>query len=227
MSMMMPDMFAKIADATATQSGNWMRDGKYILAVKEHKYENKEFSGLTWVTEFIVVHSEPISGMLQIGGEPCAPGTPGATQVEPNTIGEKVSFVAVIGNRNTPNAAGNVKAYLLALSNTSEQVFNQHETEAKLAGQPSPFSVACSKLVGPEQVLRGALIAAQTVRSVNQGKANAANKGKILVKPTFMHIAHVPADIQVRRHCIEQGLPLPSWTPPKPTAPQPTASPSI
>lgn len=202
------DIFAKISESQATQSGTFMRDGKYLLAVKDIKYEER-FSGLTWITEFIVVTSEPMPGMLQLGGEPCAAGTVGATLVEPNAPGEKVSFVATVGNKNTPNAAGNVKTFLMQLWNVTEAKFNTDEALAKQAGKESPFKQTCSFLVGPTQPMRGALIKAHTQRKINQGRSNVSNKGKILVQPSWLHVPHNADDIKLRRALIEQGLPIP------------------
>jgi hypothetical protein len=214
------DIFDRISQSQATQSGNWMRDGKYLLAIKDIKYEER-FSGLTWITEMIVVEAEPMPGMLQLGGDPCAAGTVGATLVEPNGVGEKVSFVATVGNKNTPNASGNVKAFLMSLWNVTEGKFNTDEALARQAGKESPFKQTCGMLIGPSQPMRGALIRAHTSRKINQGRSNASNKGKILVQPSWIHFPHNPQDIAIRRALIEQGLPIPV----PPPAPAPSAHP--
>ncbi len=221
------DIFDRIVAAQATNSGNWMRDGSYLLSIVECKYEQK-YGGLTWITEFVVVTSEIMPGMFELGGEPVAAGTPGAVQVMPNAPGEKVSFVASVGNVGTPNAAGNVKAFLLVLSNENEANFNKNEQDVRnkrileqAQGLPqeswtkSPFAESCKFLISPGQPMRGALIRAKTSRSVNQGRTNPANKGKLLVKPSWLHVPHKQDEILARRALIEQGLPIP-W--PMPTA---------
>jgi hypothetical protein len=216
------DIFERIASASATAGGNWIKDGVYVFAIKEVKYEEL-FNGLTWVTELIVLAAEPIPGMMEVGGQPCDAGVQGAVQVIPSAVGSKVSFTRPLRIK---NAAGDIKMFMLALTNKREEDFDREEAEAKqkrvieeAQGVPldkrtqSPFAEACQLIKGPQQIVRGAVIKCTTYRKKNQGRDNPANKGKILTLQDWGHIPHVKADIAERRRLIDAGLPIP-WPPP-------------
>lgn len=223
------NMFARVAAASATATGNWIVDGDYLLALKLVKY-GKQYGGLTFVAEHVVVQSEAVDEYA-LDGTPCRKGTPGAIQVVPAQPGSVVSFIAQIENTNIPNAVGNMKAYFLALCNQTEAQFDEAErAAARLRVQEhaalvsankvaptiehddvphellteaarSPFAVYCSFAIRPDQPLRGAMIRCRTVRKENQGRFKQENKGKMLVMPNWRH---VDLDVAVMAHLRKQ-----------------------
>ena len=187
-------MLDKIVNANPTANGNYPRDGEYLFAIKDCKV-HPGFNGKTFVVNLIVIASSPQHGAFHLGGVPCDSGTPGAQQVEPNPVGDVVDFTARL--EKDANAAGNVKAFVLALTGTAASAFNSVE-----------FGMFVDQMVTAGQPVRGALIACRTVRKANQGRNNPANKGKILVLPNW---AYASSSLEERGHlrrCIEEGKPL-------------------
>jgi hypothetical protein len=224
----MDEIFSRISESKVTQSGNWIKDGKYLLAIKECKYERKT-KGQTWISELIVLASTPIPGMYEKDGQACHANEPGAILVVPNAPQSAVSFVRVVDDARTPNSPGDVKAFVIALGGSNEQKFDSDEAQAKLkrmteeaAGVPedkrtrSPFALSCALICGVEQKMRGLLIECETVRGVIQ---KGDNKGKPIVKQRWKHVsfkhsnpeiqAQLRAEIAERRRCIDLGLPVP------------------
>ena len=191
------DRFAKLADARASQGGNYVKDGSYVLCVTNAKFE-EGFEGAVWVTEFKVLESRAMPDVYEAGGEPCAPGTANAVLVKPIPVGGEFSFVRPM---KIQNSAGDVKSFMLALTGTKSEDYNRDE-----------FIKACDVVSGPEQKARGFVIRSTTFRKANQGRTNTANRGKLLVLQKWDSLPNVPAEFQARREAIEKGLPVP-WTP--------------
>lgn len=208
------DIFAKIAASQATFNGAFIRDGSYLLAIDQCKCE-RGFKGDRWVTNFIVLAAKAMPGMYEIGGQPCFPNgsvvavgapNPGAVLVEPNEVGEKIDFVAMMKQS---SAAGNVKSFFLALSGVNEKTFNAREKELMAQGKASEFLQSARLLCSPSQPFRGALIRCTTQRKENQGRDVPANKGKLIVSQNW---THVPSDgleaMKARAAQIVAGQPV-------------------
>ncbi len=217
------DTFDAIAKASASGGGDNLKDGRYILAIREVVLQ-QGFKGKSFIVRFQVVHAEPQLGMFELGGQPVAAGTPGAIQVTPNAVGSTPSCAWVLDDSN-PKAKQNVKQFMLALSNEREAEFDVREAATRQArivaqaqGLPqdqwpvSEFARSCIFITSNEQPMRGALIGCTTYRTENRGQKNPANKGKLLVLQNWQHIPHVPADIQARRILLDKALPIP-WSP--------------
>jgi hypothetical protein len=224
----MDEIFSRISESKVTQSGNWIKDGKYLFTIKECKYERKT-KGQTWISELVVLAASPIAGVYEKDGQACHANEPGAILVVPNAPQSVVSFVRVVDDARTPNAPGDVKAFVIALGGSNEQKFDSDEAAAKLkrmqeeaSGVPenqrtrSPFALSCALICGVEQKMRGLLIECETTRSVIQ---KGDNKGKPIVKQRWKHVSFkhsVPeiqsqlrAEIAERRRCIDAGHPVP------------------
>lgn len=224
----MDEIFSRISESKVTQSGNWIKDGKYLLAIKECKYERKT-KGQTWITELIVLAASPIAGMHEKDGQACHANEAGAILVVPNAPQTSASFVRVVDDAKVPNGPGDVKAFVIALGGSNEAKFDADEAQAKLkrmqeeaAGVPedkrtrSPFALSCALICGPEQKMRGLLIECETVRGVIQ---KGDNKGKPIVKQKWKHVpfkhanpevqAQLRAEIAARRTAIDNGQPVP------------------
>jgi len=242
----MDEIFSRISESKVTQSGNWIKDGKYLLAIKECKYERKT-KGQTWISELIVLHATAIPGVYEKDGQACHANEAGAILVVPNALQTAVSFVRVVDDARTPNSPGDVKAFVIALGGSNEQKFDADEAAAKLKrmqeeaqGVPedkrtrSPFALSCALICGPEQKMRGLLIECETVRGVIQ---KGDNKGKPIVKQRWKHVsfrhsdptiqAKLREEIGARRVAIDGGLPVPLptlWPIPAEGAVAPTAT---
>jgi hypothetical protein len=218
------DVFDAIAKASASSGGENLKDGKYVLVISEVLLQSG-FKGNSFIVRFHVACSEPLPGYFELGGQPVAAGTPGATQVLPHAAGSAPSCAWVL-NPEVPNSYANVKSFMLALTNQREAEFNVREAEiraqrdrARALGQPpetwpvSEFQQACVAITSKDQPMRGALIGCTTTRKENQGRRVAANKGKLLVVQNWHYMPIVPAEVQARRVLLDKGLPI-LWTPP-------------
>lgn len=95
--------------------------------------------------------------------------------VEPSPVGSTVSCVWNLTQHE--NAKGNVKALILAM-------LGLDEAATPVAQVQQLTEKACS----PEQILRGFEVDATTIRRINQGKKNPANRGQVMTLPMWQHV---------------------------------------
>ena len=217
--------FGRIASANLTGDGNYLRDGRYVVAIKNLLWEPR-YTGQTLIAELIVVESIAQPGMYVANGLPVQPGTPGAVPAVPQAPGEQASFTCQPDNANNPNAKAQGLAFLLALFGIDLATLRAAQADATprnawYKGQGytdinmpedgrDPLDVLTARCVAPQQPGRGMLLMVATNRKVSQGRFKAENKGKILVLPTFSHIACSAEDIAKRRALIDAAQPIPA-----------------
>ena len=176
-------IFAKIAQAQTTQGGNWIKPGRYLFCVERLILDSKR-KGTCFIIELRVIESAPTDKDAK--GE----------WIQPNAPGSKCSNVLNLDTNDS--AAGNVKAFLLAL-------YDEKEPEAadqKLAFA-AEFAKAIEVVTEPDQPARGMLIADLTyTRKIEKGK----NAGGDFVGHNW---AHVPGQadeaIKARRGQLDRG----------------------
>lgn len=95
--------------------------------------------------------------------------------VEPNAPGSTVSCVWNVTKH--ASAAGNVKAFVLSLLGLDEASTPAAKVQEIL-----------SSAVSAEQVLRGIEIDCNTIRRINQGRDNPANRGTVMTLPVWQHV---------------------------------------
>lgn len=135
---------SKIAGASASGGGTYIRDGEYAFLI-EKVIGEKKFNGETLIVEFFVVRAKPSSD-------------PTVT-APPNPVGSRCSYV--INLDKNPSAPGNVKAFLMALMGISD-VKDEKE-----------FVDTINEMCGDGQPARGMLIGDETFRKPIQKGPNA------------------------------------------------------
>lgn len=179
-------IFNKIASASASGGGNYMRDGKYLVAVWGLELASK-FSGPTHIAELEVLEAEA-------SGEKDAKGNP----VEPNAVGTRMSWVQLLDKH--ISAAGNVKAFYLALDGCTESEMPME----RLAGEYDA-SGNCTKqgildiATGKAQPFRGMKIRIETYRK------DTKDKSKTLVLPRWSFVSQTPEEVESMRHMLESA----------------------
>jgi hypothetical protein len=222
---------SKISQATPTKGGNNIKDGDYLYFITRVSYDERGYSGPTYVFEFRVIEATQ-NGATDEPKE----GMPRGNLVVPNPVGSECSLVCLLDKFD--NAGGNAKACALAalapLGYTEEQITEQLLLDISSANNP----------------LRGVAVRNNTVRQWNKGKKVQANLGKALTINRFAAVAQTEADIAQRRAWLDanparaeitaapaaQTAPAPAVTQatapaqpveqPAPT-PQPAAQPSV
>jgi hypothetical protein len=173
------DVFRKIAQASASTGGNWIKQGKYIFETKKLIGEVKQ-GGPTFIAELVVVSAEPV------------------TDVEtPNAVGSTASYVQLLEKHKS--AMGNAKAFLLALDGKEESEVGEEEfvrmlefytnSDPKLTmvenGQTFTVSVNPAK---------GMRIACETYRQEKRTKP-----GEIMTLPRWSTVPQTDEEIAARR----------------------------
>lgn len=131
--------------------------------------------------------------------------------VEPNAVGSTVSCVWNVTKH--ASAPGNVKAFVLAVLGLDEASTPADQMKELMA-----------KAVGPDQILRGIEIDANTIRRVNQGRDNPANRGTVMVLPTWQHVPGQSQDSVAKNRAALEGTAqaAPATTPAPAAQPAPT-----
>lgn len=176
-------LFEKIAKAKASGGGTLINDGKYTFMVKKLIAENK-FKGACFIAELFVVKSEDTF-----------------TGVEANKKGTSCSFVLNL-DKNIA-AAGNAKAFLLALDGRKESDVKDEEFIALLEEATNDDPTR-----GVVQPLRGALIADETFRKTVQSGPRA---GQPFTGHNWSHIEQTGEELAKRRaelDAIEKAAPV-------------------
>jgi len=159
----------KVANSQPTRGGNFLRDGIYRLAVRELKV-TKGFKGHCFIAEFLVLESKPDLNVPDT--QPNAPGTVG-------------SFVVNLDK--FESAAGNVKAFILALLGSND-----------VSGKE--FAEAMQALCGDQQPARGMLVDDSTYRKTTQ-------KGNPFTVHNWAHVAGQSQEsVAAMRLRIEEGI---------------------
>jgi hypothetical protein len=126
---------------------------------------------------------------------------------EPNAAGSTVSCVWNVTKH--ASAPGNVKAFLLAVLGLDEATTPAAQVQELL-----------SKAVGAEQILRGFEIDASTIRRVNQGRDNPANRGQTMTLPVWQHVPGQTQESVARNRAMLAGTAQPAAAAPAQPATQ-------
>lgn len=173
--------FSKIASASATGGGNNIRDGVYKLMVEKVHIQHGH-TGECFISEFRVIEASANGSVDEQG-----------RQIVPNAPGSTCSMVCNLTKHES--AAGNAKAFVvnaLAGLGLTEDKINA-ETMAYVCSENNP--------------LRGLLVTDETYRTVNKGRANAANAGKPLTLNKWKPIAQTEADVNAQRAYLDATPP--------------------
>lgn len=156
------DIFLEIAKAKTTQGGNYIRDGRYVLAVENLLLEEKHGKKVWFIAELLVLKSERVDVPLHMRNE-------GEKELDlsPTPVGERVSFLAPMGEDWGP---GKAKAFLCALNGTDPKEVAGDEGVAK-------FVSILKASVSRAQVLRGALVKLDTYRKQTRMGKNPGSWG--------------------------------------------------
>lgn len=175
-------MFSGIKEAQMSGGGNNFRDGKYKCLV-EKVHAKKGYKGSSFIAEMRIIESEAVTE-YEIARDQ---KTTTDKLVKPNAPNTAASYVV---NLKFDNALGNIKKFVLgvlgAFGYTEEQI-----TEELI-----------DKVIGPDQPLRGMAVAVSTYRTVNQGRANKANEGNILVLLNFDPIEQTREQVKAQREWL-------------------------
>lgn len=120
-------LLKKIAEARATQGGNNIKDGNYVLVVKKLMIENK-FKGTFFIAEFDVVDAEPTR-----------------QDVEPNAVGTDCSIALNLDSN--VSAPGNMKQFFLGLLGLEEATTTTEQLMKEIAKYVGEDNAARGMLV--------------------------------------------------------------------------------
>jgi hypothetical protein len=171
------DIYAKIAGAKASNGGNNILDGEYLLGVEQLILE-KKYSGVCFIAELRVIESAPVS----VSDELRKPNEIGK-DLQPSKVGSHVGYVCPL-DKNV-SAAGNAKAFLLGLDGTPED-------EIDPAQFVEMIKSACSK----DQPFRGALVRCTSFRKVIK---SGPNLGKPFTGYKWQFVEQTLEEIATRR----------------------------
>ena len=211
----------EIAGATVFQSGEYFRDGKYMLLVNSLKLKEGN-EGTSFIAEFFV--------------EECAPKEPGIT---PNSVGSRVSTVMNI-TKQKQMALGNIKALALELVGLTEAELDaqQDAENAKAATENrAPKNILATWIVratnespsaGTVQPARGIRVACETNRRASRAdKAAGKPREQWGVWPKFRHVpGNTPETIKANRAKVDASAPVQATQTPPPAAPVAEAAPA-
>lgn len=175
------DYYEKIAGAKATNGGNYLRDGEYLLGVEAIKLE-KGHKGVRFVAEFRVLDSsnKVVPDLDRNEKEK-------GVELIANTVGSKASFVVLLDSNDS--AAGNAKAFLLALDGTDS---------AAVEANPARFVDMMKQACSPAQPLRGAVIRASSFRKTIRVPKDPRNP--IFMGMNWQHVTQTIEEIVARRN---------------------------
>lgn len=171
------DLLKKIAGAKASAGGNVIKDGTYLFEVVQLLLEQK-FNGAMFIAEMIVREA-------QASGEKDERGV----AVEPNKVGSTCSYVVNL-DKNV-SAAGNAKAYILALYGMQENEVSEGD-----------FMEALSQVTEKDQPAKGMLIGDNTFRKTIRGGPNA---GKPFTAHRWVTVEQSEEEIAGRRKVQDSG----------------------
>lgn len=194
------DFFETIANSEPTGGGNFLRDGKYLLAV-QNIIAKRGNDGRMIIFEFQVLQAEPVV-IAHPKRQPgmSVPNPPGFTASKTEKLDKHKS------------APGNCYAIVLALLGKKKEELSKEQLIEIL-----------TKLCDPRQPARGMLIADETYEGSVQSGPTAGNP---ITKHKWMHVpGQQPADIQKRRAVIDQALAMAAVAQPQPAAPAPGFTP--
>lgn len=179
------EMLDAVGASRASQKSEYLRDGKFLLMVKELIYKKME-GGLTFVARVEVLESESKGDLDLVTGKP----------VIPNVVGTSAGWIQL--TQKHKSAAGNIKAFVLALLNYSE---------AEVDAKPGSFGEALGELISTQQPARGMVIRASSYRQMVRSGPNA---GKIQTYMAFTPAADLnTADrILARRTDLDKREPI-------------------
>ncbi len=187
---------SKISKATPTKGGNNIKDGNYLYFVDKITYDERGYSGATFVYEFRVIEAASNGDT-----DEKKKGEAGKPTI-PNTVGSSCSMVCLLDKHD--NAGGNAKAcalgLLMPLGYTEEQI-----TEDLLL-----------EISSPSNPLRGVAVRNETYRGWNKGKTNIANRDCPLTLNKWIPIAQTVEDMHQRRAWLDSNgataAPVPTAT---------------
>lgn len=165
---------SQTATARASGGGNYLRDGKYKLAVEKAFVKNDDKGGWTFIAELRVLEAGPAGyEALDDKGKP----------IVPNKVGSTASFVQ---QSKFDSAPGNVKAFALGclqnLGYTEESL-----TEAKLD----------SLVEQPKNSMFGLVVEMETFRKPKKSKPT-----EILTLPKWKPTAQTKETIKAMREYL-------------------------
>lgn len=166
----MAEIVGKMRNAKAAGGGNYIKDGTGRLIVKAIEIKRFDMAGDGFLADFVVESSRKTH-----------------PEVEPDAPGSSVSFLQLY-DKHPLTAPGQVKAFLMALTGEPESEFSGDKLLPNL-----------SKITGPDQPLRGAVVDYSTYRKTTK------DKSKILVLPKFETVHQTPADIAARRKALDSA----------------------
>lgn len=133
--------------------------------------------------------------------------------VDPNPAGSSVSFVQNLTKYE--NAPGNVKAFMNALYGLEEGQVPAEQAQQILA-----------HAIGEGNPCRGMKVRNSTYRKMNQGKANPANRGKMMTLNKFIHVPGQTVEtIAQGKAQLDNTSAVSPTSPPAAVVPAPTAAP--
>ena len=198
-------MFSGVKEASMSGGGNNFRDGKYKCLV-EKITAKKGYKGNTFIAEMRIVESEAVTEYEIARDQKSTTDK----LVKPNAPNTNASYVV---NLKFDNALGNIKKFALgvmsAFGYTEEMI-----TEELI-----------DKICGPTQPLRGMAVAVSTYRTTNQGRANKANEGNILVLLNFDPIEQTKEDVKDQRAYLAATAAGAVPTAPTTSTTEPTSAP--
>ena len=149
-------LLKQIGNAQASNGGNWIRDGRYILVLDSMSIESK-FAGDTFIAELRVEESfdDPSARAGAVYPATAGEGAP----IKANPTGSTVSVVKPLAGNEIARklAFSAVKAFVLAL--TEEEDFPDTDEVAA-----TEFVNNLETAIGKDQPLRGAAVKCETFR---------------------------------------------------------------
>lgn len=164
----------KVAQAKASGGGNYILDGRYVFAVKNVLLRNGH-RGDSFIVEFIVQDAKPAS--YEVDGKVPAH----------NPVNSECSFIA---NLSKESAAGNIKAFTLALLGYKEEEVSAEDFETTLGD-----------LLNKDNPARGMVIGCTTFRKETKEK-------KWITLPSWTTLENSPEATAARRALIDQAKPI-------------------
>lgn len=212
----MASALSKISKATPTKGGNNIKDGNYLYFIEKITYDERGYSGATFVAEFRVVQAEANGAT-----DEKRKGEVGKPTV-PNPVGSSCSMVCLLDKFD--NAGGNAKAFLMA----AMQPLGYDE-----AAITEELILEVSAATNP---LRGLAVRNETYRGWNKGKSVAANRDLALTLNGWKPVTQTPEDLKAQRAWLDAnvakaeapvpaGATAPAEPQPEPQAPPPAPTP--
>lgn len=162
-----------IGKSRANGKSDYIRDGKYLFEVIEHKYFKGD-SGPTFVASLRVIESSP-KGDYELApfvqGQPHVLKEP-RVEVVPNPPGSVIGWIQLRGKFKSSD--GNIKGYALALAGKKEADVT-----------PQELAEGLKAIISSAQPAKGVLIEGQTYRQVTR---SGAYQGRMNVYLSFKSV---------------------------------------